>query len=158
MLLTKYADYSIRVLMYLAERPGRKVPITAIAEAYGISRNHLMKVSQNLARHGYIIGYRGKGGGIALARPARNITLGQVLEKVEVGLRPREAADDPALNDCDRSFHAALEDARRALVERLSRYTLAEIVFGGREAGPEDLPASGPQNTPLNGTNGQPER
>lgn len=153
MLLTKYADYSIRVLMYLAERPGRKVPITAIAEAYGISRNHLMKVSQNLARHGYIIGYRGKGGGIALARPARNITLGQVLEKVEVSLQPRNAADDPRLNDYDRNFHAALEDARRAFVEKLSRYTLAEIVFGSRDLAPENVPEA----APLNGTNGQPE-
>lgn len=153
MLLTKYADYSIRVLMYLAERPGKKVPITAIAEAYGISRNHLMKVSQNLARQGYIIGYRGKGGGIALARPARNITLGQVLEKVEVSLRPRDTSDDPCLNDYDRNFHAAIEEARHAFVEKLSRYTLAEIVFGSRDSGPEKMP----ETAPLNGTSGQPD-
>lgn len=136
MLLTKYADYSIRVLMYLAERPGRKVPISAIAEAYGISRNHLMKVSQNLAAHGYIIGYRGKGGGIALARPARSIRLGQVLEKVEVGLQPRVRVDAQAQNACDINFHEALDDARRAFVERLSSYTLAEIVFGPEQQAP----------------------
>lgn len=130
MLLTKYADYSIRVLMFLAERPGQKVPITVIAEAYGISRNHLMKVSQNLARLGYIIGYRGKGGGIALARPARSISLGQVLEKVEANLQPAQDTGLPARCSGDGNFHDALDDARRAFVATLSSYTLADIVFG----------------------------
>lgn len=136
MQLTKYADYSIRTLIYLAERPGRKVPITAIAEAYEISRNHLMKVSQNLARLGYIVGYRGKGGGIALARPARNINLGRVLEQVEPNLRAPEARALPDVTPSDRRFHAALDEARRACLEALSHLTLADIINGIEEERP----------------------
>ena len=146
MLLTKYADYSIRVLMYLAARPGEKVPITVIAEAYGISRNHLMKVSQNLARLGYIIGYRGKGGGIALARPARSINLGQVLERVEVNLQPIGREDGPSVCDGDGHFHEALDAARHAFVGALASYTLADLVFG-------PMAGAAPRS---NGTNGHP--
>ncbi len=137
MLLTKYADYSIRVLMFLAARPGEKVPITVIADTYGISRNHLMKVSQNLARLGYIIGYRGKGGGIALARPARSISLGQVLEKVETNLRPAACTGLPARGGPDGNFEAALDTARCAFLETLAGHTLADIVFGRTATAPD---------------------
>lgn len=130
MILTKYADYSVRVLMYLATRPGEKVPITAIADAYNISRNHLMKVSQNLARHGYIIGYRGKGGGIMLALPARNINLGQVLAIAEPNMRAPDPASLPNTCPADHNFHQILEKTRESCLAVLSSYTLAELVAG----------------------------
>lgn len=142
MILTKYADYSIRVLLYLGARPGQKVPITEIAEAYDISRNHLMKVSQNLARNRFIIGYRGKGGGIALARPARNIVLGEVLALVEPNLRPLDATTSPRVQVADRRFHEALEIARTAFLNSLSTCTLADLLI--------DMPAS--QTPRSNGT------
>ncbi|MFM2129776.1 MAG: hypothetical protein RL477_1322 [Pseudomonadota bacterium] len=128
MILTKYADYSIRVLLYLGCHPGKKVPITEIAGAYGISRNHLMKVSQNLARHRFIIGYRGKGGGIALARPARNIMLGEVLALVEPNLRPLESTPSPGIHPGDRRFQEALGLARSAFLNSLSSCTLADLI------------------------------
>jgi Rrf2 family nitric oxide-sensitive transcriptional repressor len=128
MLLTKYADYSIRVLIYLAERPGRKIPITAIADAYGISRNHLMKVSQNLAHLGYIIGYRGKGGGIALAQPARNINLGQVLAQVEPNFRAADPDALPTVMLADGRFHDALDEAGRACIDKLTQTTLNDLI------------------------------
>jgi len=128
MTLTKYADYSIRVLMYLGARPGRKIPIAAVAEAYGISRNHLMKVSQNLARHRFIVGYRGKGGGITLARPAGSIRLNEVLERVEPTLRHRASKSRPQLQPGDGRFHAALDTARAAFITALSQYSLADLI------------------------------
>jgi Rrf2 family nitric oxide-sensitive transcriptional repressor len=128
MMLTKYADYSIRVLMYLGARPGRKIPITAVAEAYGISRNHLMKVSQNLARHRFIVGYRGKGGGIALARPARSITLGEVLELVEPTLRRHAGRRGSHVQPGDRRFDEALDVARDTFITALSQYSLADLI------------------------------
>jgi Rrf2 family nitric oxide-sensitive transcriptional repressor len=128
MLLTKYADYSIRVLIYLAERPEQKIPITAIADAYGISRNHLMKVSQNLARLGYIVGYRGKGGGIALAQPARNINLGQVLAQIEPNLRAADRDALPTVTSADGRFHDALNEAGQACIDNLARTSLRDLI------------------------------
>ena len=131
MILTKYADYSVRLLLYLGARPGQKVPITEIADAYGISRNHLMKVSQNLARHRFIVGYRGKGGGISLARPSRNIILGDVLALVEPALREPDIASGPMLQPADLRFLEALGTARKAFLDSLSSCTLADLLGSG---------------------------
>ena len=52
MRLTAFSDYTLRVLMYLAIDPAKRATIPAIAAAYAISENHLMKVVQHLAREG----------------------------------------------------------------------------------------------------------
>ena len=145
MILTKHTSYAIRVLMHLAIQPGRKVSIATIAETYGISRNHLMKVSQNLARLGYIIGYRGKGGGIALARPARSINLGLLVEQVERNLQRAPgiglegpSPDIPLLDQ-------ALEYARIAYIDTLAKYTLADLVDDAKGKQPSVVPMANPE-------------
>ena len=128
MILTKHTSYSVRILMHLAISPGRRVSIASIAETYDISRNHLMKLSQNLARLGYVVGYRGKGGGIALARPARNINLGQLVQQIERNLWPADGIV-PGQPSQDMSlFDQAAEYARAAYIETLSKFTLADLV------------------------------
>ncbi len=126
--LTKHADYAIRVLTQLAIQPGRKVSIASIAENENISRNHLMKVSQNLARLGYIVGYRGKGGGIALAKPARTVNLGQLLEHVERALQPTDNRVPGQTAENGKLLEQALEDGRAAFIESLAQFTLADLV------------------------------
>lgn len=128
MILTKYADYSVRVLLYLGARPNEKIPINVIADSYGISRNHLMKVSQNLARHGFITGYRGKGGGITLARSARNISLGEILALVEPNLRTPAPPEGDRVELHERRFHEVLVAGRDALVNILASCTLADLL------------------------------
>ena len=125
MILTKYADYSIRVLIYLAERSGTRVSIATIAKDYDISRNHLMKVSQNLARHGYIVGYRGKGGGIMLARPARTINMGELLGDVERNLKVDEDNFETAGRE---NIRLVLGKALEAFTDTFAAYTLADFI------------------------------
>jgi Rrf2 family nitric oxide-sensitive transcriptional repressor len=83
MRLTVHSDYSLRVLMYLGARPDRLATIEEIAQAYGISENHLMKVVHRLAQHGFIETMRGRGGGLRLGKPADTMTLGEILRAVE---------------------------------------------------------------------------
>ena len=64
MRLTSYTDYSIRVLMYLSADTHKLANIKDIAAAYGISKNHLMKIIYNLGKLGYIETIRGRNGGI----------------------------------------------------------------------------------------------
>ena len=79
-----------------------------------------MKVSQNLARLGYIVGYRGKGGGLCLARPARRINLGEVVQRMEPNLKPAEdVAIGPPVESV-RLFDRALEEAPTAFIQYLS--------------------------------------
>ena len=68
MRLTYHTDYALRMLVYLALNRGRPSRVGDVAESYGISRNHLLKVALDLGRLGYLTSVRGRSGGIALAR------------------------------------------------------------------------------------------
>ena len=76
MYLTQYTDYALRVLIYAAANQDKLVNISSIAEAYGISKSHLMKVVTALVKAGFLEGVRGKGGGLRLGKPAEEICIG----------------------------------------------------------------------------------
>ena len=79
MKLTRYTDYSLRVLLHLAAHPDRLCSIAEISRAYGISENHLMKVVHDLGKGGFVTTARGRGGGLRLGRPAQLISIGEVV-------------------------------------------------------------------------------
>ena len=83
MRLTQFSDYALRMLMYVAAQPGRLITIEETAQAFGISRNHLMKVANLLTRNGYLQAVRGRNGGLSLAQPPQRIGLGALLRVTE---------------------------------------------------------------------------
>ncbi len=86
MQLTQYTDFGLRTLIALAMNPGELQTVTAVAKAYGISRNHLVKVVARLAEKGYVDTLRGKGGGMRLARAPADIRIGDVVRDMEAEL------------------------------------------------------------------------
>src|SRR5690606_19478672 len=84
MRITSFTDFALRALMRLAGDPDRLFKTDEIAREFGISRNHLAKVVQELSLSGYIVTQRGAGGGFRLARDASSITLGDVVRALEV--------------------------------------------------------------------------
>ena len=131
MQLTYYSDYSMRVLMYLAIRCDCIANISEIAERYGISRNHLVKVVHNLSRGGFIKTYRGKGGGIELARDPGRINIGEVVRYTEGPLKPVECFDVERnrcviANVC--GLAEVIAEACDSFFTTLDRYTLADLV------------------------------
>jgi Rrf2 family nitric oxide-sensitive transcriptional repressor len=126
MRLTGYTDYSLRVLMYLGARPDRLASVAEISRAYGISQNHLMKVVNGLGRLGYVASSRGRTGGIRLAKPSDQISIGRVV---------RETEDGFDLVDCQRcvissacGFASVLDEAMAAFMQVLDGYTLADLL------------------------------
>lgn len=130
MRLTHHADLSLRVLIHLAVAGDRRVTIQEISEAFGISRNHLMKVAHKLALEGYVVSTRGAGGGLQLAHAPDAIVIGRVVRDMEpdFGLvecfRPEnECVITPACR-----LPKMLGEALNAFLEVLDRYTLADLV------------------------------
>ena len=81
--LSQFTDYSLRVLIHAALRGKELSSVKEIATAFGISRNHLVKVVHNLAKLGYLDTFRGKGGGITLGKPAKEIGIGKLVRETE---------------------------------------------------------------------------
>ena len=134
MRLTVYTDYALRVLMYVAVRPEPLPTIGQIADAYQISRNHLMKVVYELGQAGYLETVRGKNGGLRLARKPQEIGLGRLVRETEpdMALVP---CFDPIRAQCAITpacrLRGALAEARAAFLAVLDGYTLAGLVGNG---------------------------
>ncbi len=131
MRLSRHTDYALRVLIHLAAAPDRLSSIAEIARAYDISQNHLMKVVNQLARADLVKTVRGRGGGIALARPAEDIIIGTVVRLTE---------PDHNLADCGTCLIAPacglispLDEALRAFLAVLDRYSVADAAARKRD-------------------------
>lgn len=131
--LTRYTDYSLRVLIYLGTHQDKLATISEIATYHGISRNHLMKVVHQLGTNGYIATLRGKGGGIKLARPPEKIVVGDVVRSMEETMNIVECFEPGAsasacilASACQ--LKSALSEAMQSFLVTLDLYTLADLV------------------------------
>jgi Rrf2 family nitric oxide-sensitive transcriptional repressor len=129
--LSLHADYACRVLIYLATMETERASIEAIAAAYGVSQNHLVKVVHRLGKLGFVDTLRGRGGGIKLARPAAEISVGDVIRKTEQpGFAVVECLDRGA-NTCPITAACGLKPwlakATAAFLTTLDAVTLAEV-------------------------------
>lgn len=82
MRLTTKTDYCLRVLIFLQQKDER-VKIQEIADAYGISKNHLSVAVNELSELGYVISTLGPKGGIEFNKAFANHTLYDLVSKVE---------------------------------------------------------------------------
>ncbi|MBP8286657.1 MAG: Rrf2 family transcriptional regulator [Rhodoferax sp.] len=133
MRLTQRTDFTLRVLMYCAASQERAQPVTIseIADSHGISRSHLTKIVQELGARGWLETTRGRGGGMRLLKPAREICLGDVVRATETDFAMVECFD-PTLNRCRLSTHCrlkgVLQQATQSYLEVLDGITLADLV------------------------------
>lgn len=145
MRLTYHTDYALRMLVYLALNRGRPSRVGDVAESYGISRNHLLKVALHLGRLGYLTTVRGRSGGIALAKDPEEIKLGDVVRQIE---------NDFGLVECLRfeggtcaispacRLKGVVRKAVDAFLSVFDEYSLADIA-GNREFLAEPLGLAG---------------
>ena len=130
MRLSEYTDYACRVLMHCAAHPGLTT-IGELAERYGISKNHLMKVAQRLTAEGFVESVRGRGGGLKLARSASVLNVGSVFRAMEDTGSFVECFD-AATNTCVVTpacgLRHALSGALEAFARHLDQFTIADLV------------------------------
>ncbi len=129
MKLDKFTDYALRVLMTLAVLAPDRVPTSQIAERFGLSENHLSKVSTQLVSEGFALSVRGRNGGLTLARPADQISVGDVVRAMK--------RDDPVVECFGRNksclilpvcgLRGPIAQAQEAFFATLDAYTLADV-------------------------------
>lgn len=129
MKLTRYTDYALRVLIYLALAPDRQCSIAEIAQSYGASANHMMKIVQQLAREGFIASARGRGGGIRLGKAPEQIRVGAVVRLTEPDMDLAECGGCVINGVC--GLTSAFGRATEAFLRVLDDYTLADVIRSG---------------------------
>ena len=134
MRLSEYTDYACRVLMHCAAHPGQLTTIAELAERYGISKNHLMKIVQDLGRKGLLETTRGRGGGVRLGVDPTQLRLGDIVRMAENDLRLVECFD-ATHNRCRMvpacQLQHTLNKALGAYFAELDRVTLADLAWPG---------------------------
>lgn len=132
MRLTSFTDYGLRMLMRMAGAPDRGFSTAELAQEFGLSRHHLTKILQTLARAGYVTTRRGSGGGASLALPAAEIPIGAIVRLLEAG-QPLVECFAPGGGDCSIDgrcrLKARLRAAEAAFHSALDRSTLADIAL-----------------------------
>lgn len=136
MQLSLHADYGLRVLLYLGSHPGKTVSTQEISDAYGISKNHLVRVVQTLGEHGYVHVMPGRSGGVKLAKEPAAIRLGQVVRDAEPNLHLVECFEPetntcPIISVCGLKTH--LHRALEAFIAELNKLTLADLMTPARQ-------------------------
>ena len=131
MKLSAYSDYAVRVLMQTALRSPQRVTVAEVAQTFGISRHHLVKVVHDLGRSGYLTTQRGIGGGFTLARAPEAIRLGDIVrlgEETEKVIDCRDGAGQPCRLYPACRLKGVLDEAAAAFFAVLDRYTLDELI------------------------------
>jgi Rrf2 family nitric oxide-sensitive transcriptional repressor len=131
MRLTSYTNYSMRMLMYCALSTDSLVTIADIARDFDISRAHLLKAARRLGQLGYLETTRGRSGGVRLAMPADQISVGEVVRALETSDEFVECFN-PETNTCRIAgtcrLTGLLRRALEAFYAELDSKTLADLV------------------------------
>ena len=130
MRLSTFTDYSLRVLIYLAQAPERRTTIAEIARAFCVSEHPLVKVVHFLGREGLLVNTRGRRGGVRLARAPDEINVAAAVRLAERGDLPAEcfhAESNTCLLAGGCRLQEVLHDALGAFYATLGRYSLADL-------------------------------
>lgn len=137
--LTAHTDYALRILMFATARAAEtgndgRFSIEEVANAYAISRNHVMKIVQRLAAAGYLKSFRGRNGGLALGRAPSEVRIGALVRFLEVDCALVGCFSDPSTcRICGQCvLQTALSDALEAFFDHLDRMTLADLTLSDR--------------------------
>ena len=128
--LSRFTDYSLRTLLFAGLHPDRILTVPEVAAAYGISENHLVKVTHKLGKHGYLETRRGRSGGFRLSREPATINLGEVVRATEslvlVECLGSDGGRCPIVPAC--LLKRVISEARDAFLETFDRYTLQDMI------------------------------
>lgn len=117
-MLSQKAKYALRALIMLAEKDnGDLILIADIAERENIPRKFLEAILVELRKEGILFAKRGKSGGYRLARPAAQITFGEVIRLIDGHLAPIPCASKASFRPCEDCIDTATCSVRWLMVQ-----------------------------------------
>lgn len=137
MRMTFHTDYALRILIYLALRPGQQATVGQVADAYGLSRHHLSKVAQTLRDLDLVEAIRGRSGGLRLSKAPEEINIGTLVRAAEEDLAVVECMGKGACRispSC--RLKGVFAEALTSFMGILDRYSLADVLGNRAELVP----------------------
>lgn len=128
--LTLHTDFALRVLIQAGVNGAKLTTINDIAKSFGISKNHLMKVVNDLSQKGYLDTVRGRNGGMRLKRRPHEINVGRLVRELEdpLGILGCLHQTGYCQIECVCVLRGAVRDATAAFLAVLDEYTLADLM------------------------------
>ena len=136
MRLTQFSNYSLRTLMYANLNNDRLCQCQEVADAFNISKAHLVKCVHQLGQWGFLKSVRGRNGGFRLAKPADQISVGAVIRKTEDTLELVECFNSatntcPLISQC--KLNATLMKAMNSFMAEMDKVTIADITSNQKQ-------------------------
>lgn len=135
--------YGLRLMLDLAiHNDEGLVPLKDISSRQEISEKYLEQIIMLLNRASLVRSVRGSQGGYTLARPAKDITVGDVLRTMEGSLSPVDCVDDDGIN-CDMSSFCVTKEVWRKIKDAIENVvdhiTLEDLVVSYNEKNAPDF-------------------
>lgn len=129
--LSKFTDYSFRILMYLGKNPNKLSTVEELSSILGLSTHHIKKIVYKLSKNNYISSSKSRNGSIKLGMNPKDINLGELLEITEDNLNILECFSSEN-NTCSINNSCKLKpiinDALNSFKFKFSKYTLDDIL------------------------------
>ena len=136
-MLSRQASHALKALLGLAARPLEWQSTPALATAHQLPEPMLEQLLLRLRRAGLLDGKRGRLGGYRLTRPARDISMEQILAGLGETLKDsanRSATSEPASSPADQVTHALQLRLERVRLKALAELSLEDLLFDLRSA------------------------
>lgn len=131
MYLSKFTDYSFRIMMYLGNHPNELYTVDELSSILNLSTHHIKKIIYTLSKNDYILSTKGRNGGVKMVKNPKDINLGTLLQITEDNLNILECFS-PENNTCNINNNCKLKpiinDALNSFKQKLSEYTLEDIL------------------------------
>lgn len=127
-MLSKTAEYALRVVALLATQPGRPALADQLAEKTLIPRRYLNRVLQELVAAGLLRSRPGRGGGYELTKGASDVSILDVVNAVSPLERIRQCPLGLATHTSLCPLHAELDRAYAATEKAFAGVTMAEVL------------------------------
>ena len=129
MRLNQASDFALRILMLLADRDG-PMTVDAVTDELQLVKSHVMKIVAKLAKAGVLNSTRGRAGGIGLARPLGDISVGEVVRLIEADFAVVECmreGESSCVFCSNCKLRGVMNSATRAFLQVLDEQTLQSI-------------------------------